>query len=223
MIIIFTSFITSCSTVPPPKPFNTESSGLAIYLELEPPISIFNMTKEPTRVYFVRLDEGEEQYSLSKNNIIPSNYSKDGYAYLFNAEPGRYIAVAAYSYAVNTEQRTKADFYSFLPSDLVTLTTIELKPGQLEFMGGFLVKESIGLKGADDVQKHYFSLMFPSENIDASSKLSSVVMSNMFKKQGVVHYKGKLLESRKDMKEYSKFKSHLKNNFEKSTWLKFVQ
>lgn len=221
IIIVFTFVVASCSTVPPPRPINTESSGIAIYLELEPPISVFNMTKKPNKVYFVRLDESKPKHALIKNNIIPSNYSKDGYVYLLNAEPGRYIVVAAFSFAVNTQQNTKTVFYTFLPADLVSLTTIETKAGELVFMGGFIVKESIGLKGSDDLQKHYFNLMFPNENIDTSSKLSSAVLSSLFKKQ--VYYKGALLESRQNMKEYSKFKSHIKNSFEKSTWLKFVQ
>src|SRR5882672_9262047 len=68
-----------------------QSSGLGIDVTLTAPVGIFS--NRPTQIYFAKID-GEG--GILQQSIIRSNYVKDGRAYLLNAQPGGYVAVAAF-------------------------------------------------------------------------------------------------------------------------------
>lgn len=222
LIIMLISLVSCASITPAPQPKSKESSGIAIYLEFEPPISVFGIKIKPNKVYFVKLNEEESDTSLSKNTLISSNYNQDGYVYLLNASPGRYAAVSATHVAENRQQHTTATFYTYFPENLINATIVNIRPNKITFMGGFLVKESIGLNDADDLQKHYYKLMFPKSDIGGSSDVASLVLSGMFRHHNDISYRAELLESRQNKMENKKYLDHANNIFKKSAWLNFV-
>ncbi|MCH9044609.1 MAG: hypothetical protein IIA40_00720 [SAR324 cluster bacterium] len=78
----------SCLTAPPPANSDSAAIGIAVTLGLG--------DSTPKLVYFVRLTDSAnliEQIEVSR-----SNYSRGNRAYLLNARPGRYVAVAASVY-----------------------------------------------------------------------------------------------------------------------------
>jgi hypothetical protein len=122
---------------------------------------------ETHRAYFVRLEEGGDP--LSQPTLIPSNYFEDGYAYLLNARPGRYAAVAV---ALLKEGGTTHDGFTYpsieritlLPADAIRGTLVEVDPGSGAFMGAWTLSDPTWTQMADDeaadaAQRHYFRLM----------------------------------------------------------------
>ena len=83
----------SCLTAPPPA--DNDSAGIGIAVT---ELGLGDWT--PKLVYFVRMTDSEnliEQVEVSR-----SNYSRGNRAYLLNARPGRYVAVAASVYVQRT-------------------------------------------------------------------------------------------------------------------------
>jgi hypothetical protein len=136
------------------------------------------------RVYFVRVEEGDDP--LSQEVLIPSNYFEDAYVYLLNARPGHYAAVAvAWLHEGGPTQTATMPIgggggfsgsasYSYtpppvedvtlLPENAIQGTLVEVKPGSVAFMGEWVLskpwlKEIGGDDDADAAQRHYFRLM----------------------------------------------------------------
>jgi len=88
--ILFASGVSlalACAGPPPPvqAPANESAALIAIKVALD-------KEGETERLYFVRLEDGE---TVIQDEVVSSNYFEDGYVYLLNAKPGRYVAVAA--------------------------------------------------------------------------------------------------------------------------------
>lgn len=77
--------------VSPPAPANTESAAISIIIEKQ--WSAGGSKENSHRVYFIRWNDSDDP--TKQNDIIESNYHRDGRVYLLNAKPGRYSAVAA--------------------------------------------------------------------------------------------------------------------------------
>jgi hypothetical protein len=132
----------------------------------------------------VRVEEGGDP--LSRQALIPSNYSEDGYVYLLNARPGRYAAVAAALLRGGGGTQTTTipigggggfsgsagvsftpgptERITLLPGDEIQGTLVEVKPGSVAFMGEWKLSESLLKKIGDDddadaAQRHYFRVM----------------------------------------------------------------
>jgi hypothetical protein len=146
---------------------------------------------ETERLYFVRVEEGEP---LTQNEVVSSNYFEDGYVYLLNPEPGRYVAVAAAKLTqaghapgpamvpVGGGVSVGASFnpgpresVTFFPASVVQGTFIEVRPGSVAFMGAWVLSTpwSPGIgDDADAVQSHYSRLM-EHQGIGTSHRLGS--------------------------------------------------
>ena len=181
---------------PPPTPEDSKSAGLALHLDARGPITVFRHKVD--HVLFVEVDE-EQGDSLLRSNIFYSNYSNDGYFYLLNPPPGRYIAVAGvgtreglplssppkrdtFTGKIETSPVDLTTSISFSDSiyfneELVRRTEVTVQPGSLTFMGEFLVHTSVLKRVVDPVQAHYFRLLQPGES------------TNWFV-QGLLHYAG---------------------------------
>lgn len=175
-IILLSIVFSSCAgTLPPPQPIDHRIAGIAIHITESPPAGIW-FKRIPGRIYFIRLEDGASD-SYIKHSVIASNYSKDGYIYLLNVPPGRYAAVASYTRVPTTDYNY--NYSTYYSRELVKLTEIEVKSGEIAFMGRFLINQAMtnslaatlvpveGLQGAEDVQLHYFRLISPgAENRD---------------------------------------------------------
>jgi len=95
---LFSALLVACeSAAPQPEPIDPESAGLGIALAMTETLGPLRKdTVQPEIVLFVRLEPGDELERLSEARVlIPSTFVRGDYAYLLNAIPGRYVAVAA--------------------------------------------------------------------------------------------------------------------------------
>ncbi|MCP4591696.1 MAG: hypothetical protein GY842_13230 [bacterium] len=125
------------------------------------------------QAYFVRVGDGEDPFSAE--NVIFSNYSRNGQIYLLNAKPGRYFAVAAkrcyVQFNINIMINTGSSNVSGTPmerrvyfsEEMILQTETIVSPGTLTFMGEYEVNTSTRKKKKPfgRVQAHYHQLISP--------------------------------------------------------------
>lgn len=104
-------------------------------------------------VFFVKVEEDGDM--LRATEIIPSNYTSKKQVFLLNAEPGRYVAVAAFVEADGSLPSSNVYF----AGEMIPGTEVSLKAGQAVFMGKIVVKVKAGMKNADEAQAHYAKLI----------------------------------------------------------------
>jgi tetratricopeptide (TPR) repeat protein len=99
------------------------------------------------KVYFIRMDADAEPYAVADRvwpnyswkeqeslayrarNLVESNFSEKGDVYLFNAEPGRYVAVGAIL-VYDTAGQTVA-FQGLFSTEIVARTEVTVTPGRM--------------------------------------------------------------------------------------------
>ncbi len=184
--MLLSGVLLACATPPPPEGSN--SSGLALLLNARSLVSIFPARVE--QVLFVRLDESRDDPILG-TSVFYSNYSDDGYFYLLNPPPGKYVAVAAVTTTtpyvpeapapefgkdgkLNTDTPPghrpwgspapgSFDQAIYFDEDFVRQTEVTARPRSLSFMGEFVVHTS-ALRSPDTLQAHYYRLLQPGES-----------------------------------------------------------
>jgi len=182
-----------CATSQPiPELSQPQSSGLGIDMTLKAPIGLFSSS--PDDVYFVKID-GEG--SLHHQQIVRSNYSKGGRVYLLNAQPGRYVAIAA-SF-LRPSGSTGSRFTTHFLKELVQQTEVTVRENELVFMGSYVVKSSMWRHGTDGV---------------LTNSMSVVLMSNA----GEYLYRGTLLERKNDEEAHREFFRKAKEDLAGSGW-----
>jgi hypothetical protein len=192
-----------CATTQPiPEVSQPQSSALVIDLTLKAPIGI--VSNKPDQIYFARID-GEE--GLLQQQIIRSNYVKDGRAYLLNARPGTYVAVGAFF--SQYIQPSSATYRTYFSRELVEHTKVTVREGEFAFMGSYIVDESFGLDGADEVQNHY-------KNVIAPGAPTSVFITSFTRDY---HYRGILRERKADDKTRNEFLQKAKGDLAGSGWV----
>jgi hypothetical protein len=146
-----------CSSIvaPPPAP---QSAHIGIALSSRTLIQLKLFEQKITAIYFVRLEEDQNGF-ISKFPPIPSNAKSGNRFYLLNAQPGRYVAVAALKPPVvggNAGGTGSVGYVNSTPGSyvvfskpLVALTEVKAEPGRLVFMGNFLVKAYVRLSEPD--------------------------------------------------------------------------
>jgi hypothetical protein len=179
--IAFGAVLALACAGPPPVPPANEGAGLIAIKVVRDGLG---GGLETHRGYFVRVEEGGDP--LSRQVLIPSNYSGDGYVYLLNARPGRYAAVAAARLSTGGETQTATmpvgggggfsgsagvsytpgptERITLLPGGAIQGTLVEVKTGSVAFMGEWKLNEPWFKKIGDDddadaAQRHYFRMM----------------------------------------------------------------
>lgn len=182
--------LSACATVrqPIPELSHSRSSGLAIEVILRVPIGFISAT--PERIYFAKIDgNGPGRYQ-----VIPSNYSKDVRAYLLNAQPGSYVAVAALSLLGTTR------IITHFSSDLVEQTEVIVRENEFAFMGSYRVDLSVGL---DHEQ-------------GAPANWTNAALMGL---AGEYHYRGTLLERKNDEQARTQFFRNAREDLAGSPWV----
>ena len=106
-------------------------------------------------VFFVRVEDDNDVFNAE--SVIRSNWTVKKHIYLLNAEPGRYVAVAA-----NTEVHSGGTFTDLISEDTIPLTEITVVPGRVVFMGHLVLKGAgRKLSEVDPAQAHYLHLIRP--------------------------------------------------------------
>lgn len=156
------------------------SGSIGVTLRSRPPAKI-GPGLSAVQVFFVKLEDGSEAFSATE--LIPSNYSNKRQVYLLNADPGRYVAVAAglrntkgqkkvtlakakigkVGVSVSTSFDTGSDFSDFFSMAMISETEVTVVPQEMVFMGEYLASTSTKIKRADAAQAHYFRLLLPGE------------------------------------------------------------
>jgi hypothetical protein len=114
-------------------------------------------------IIFVRLQaDGQNR----QGKLLASNHLVNGYAYLFNASPGRYAAIgfgASGTFATKLGGGIRFPYNSmmiwFFPESMVDETTITVEPSGVAFMGEFEVSGNLQFDDADDTQIHYANFL----------------------------------------------------------------
>lgn len=118
-------------------------------------LSIFR--NKPEVVYFVKLDEKDENNLGAK--LIPTNYTRGDYAYLINALPGKYAAVASFF------TQTENSYNTFYDAALIQSSVIEVGPNQIVYAGNFIIENQMKNlyqnieQNGDRAQLHYYNLL----------------------------------------------------------------
>ena len=215
LAVLATITLGGCATVPVPPLRGSESSGLGIVVTLRAPIGIFGAT--PSVVYFAKVDNDD---GLLQQQVVRSNYSNDNRLYLLNAPPGSYVAVAAFfsrapvpagppppgvSVTVGVGRTAYTTYFS---KDLVEQTRVNVGERDFAFMGGYVVDQSVGLESADPVQIHYSNLIAP-----GAAKAGFLHLLS-----GDYHYRGTVLEAKKDEQSRSEFFRNAKQDLSEGGW-----
>jgi hypothetical protein len=152
MLVIFTI---ACGV---PKnlrvPENKESSIIGISVKTIT-LSIFRNKAEV--VYFVKLDEKDE--NNIGNKIIATNYARGDYAYLINAKPGKYAAVASLFF------QTEESYNTFFDAAAIQASIVEVGPNQVVYAGDLVIENQMKNlyqnieQNGDKSQLHYYSIL----------------------------------------------------------------
>ena len=137
---------------PLPQP-NPLRGTIGVTIRAIPPAKIGKMTA--VQIHFVRQAEGED--ILDSDYVISSNYSNKKQVYFLNAKPGRYVAVAARFAAAGNGFK----YEGFFSKDMLSETEVTVIPGEMTFMGDFLLNTSTKMGEADPVQSHFYRLISP--------------------------------------------------------------
>jgi hypothetical protein len=214
-VVFIALILGGCATTQPiPELSQPQSSGLGIEVTLK---GLLGISAKPDQVYFAKVD-GEDGFL--QQQIIRSNYSKDGRAYLLNARPGTYAAVAVFfaragapagppsrgfSISVGTG---RSGYTTYLSKENVEGTKVTVRENDFVFMGSYVVDQSVGLEGADGVQVHY-------KNVIAPGASTNILLMGL---SGDVHYRGTLIERKNDEMSRNEFLLRAKEDLAGSAW-----
>ncbi len=200
-VVFVLIFLAGCATTQPiPEASQPQSSAIAIDVLVKSPLGI--SSHDPVQVYFVRIEGAD---GLMQQSIIRSNYVKDSRAYLLNARPGTYVAVASMFLAPVVQRGT---YMTYFPQNVLELSRVIVREGEIAFMGIYVLGTSVGLDGADAVQTHYKNVIAPGQ--------STGVLSMGF--SGAVHYRGALLEHKSGEQGRKEFIQKAKDDLAGSGW-----
>ena len=184
-----------------PDLLQPQSSGLAIQVTLKAPVGIFS--NSPSQIYFAKID-GEG--GMLQQSIIRSNYVKNDRAYLLNAQPGTYAAVAAFFLRAVGTGRTR--YTTYFSKELTEQTKVTIGTNDFVFIGNYVVDQSVGLAGADAVQLHYQNVISPGATTGGFLHLMG----------GDYHYRGTLIERKYDDQTRNEFVRNAKEDLAGSGW-----
>lgn len=201
---VVAALVAGCATNQPiPHVTRPDGAVVAIQLNVADPSNIGS--HDPAQVYFAKIDN---QDGILQQQFIRSNYVTDNRAYLLNARPGTYVAVASLFRA----PVSPATYTTYFPRDLVEQTKVTVHEHEFAFMGSCIVDSSVGLGGADAVQTHYKNVIAPSVNTGMLSMAFS----------GEVQYRGTLRERKNDAHSRSAFFRQAKEDLKGSDWTALV-
>ena len=219
--ILSVLLIAGCASMPVPKMEDSQTSAIGIQIETQAPIGIIN--RKPDRIFFVQIDhEGD----IRQNQVIPSNFAKDGRIYFLNARPGTYAAVAAFrsqsglpfgpapqpgvsvSVAIG-----KTGYTTYFSKDLIEATKVKVGRGEFVFMGNYVVNQEVGLKDAEPIQNHYAELIAPGSSKTGFGHLLS----------GDYHYRGTVSEGKRDKAAKAEFAKRSTEDLAEGGWAQIIK
>lgn len=173
-----------CLSIVSPAPVPESAHiGIALSSRISTPLTLIE--QNITAVYFARLDDEQNSF-ISKFPPILSNAKLGNRFYLLNAQPGRYVAIAALEPpsmgrnaggpgSVGYVNSTLGSYVVF-SKPLVALTEVKAEPGRLVFMGSFLMKAYVKFNEPDPDEVQVDTIFHkpretPSYNLGSVSKV----------------------------------------------------
>ena len=210
--------LASCAAAPP-APSSPDSAGLAIRVNVRAPVRLFS--QDPEQVLFVRLSG--EGGSFTSGEVLPSNYEDGGYLYLLNAPPGTYVAVCCFKdmepapagpapagFSVSFRPGS-TNYTTYFPEDLIRETQVTVRPGQIAFMGDFVVDQNLGLEEGDPTQRAYYA-RFGGGDADENFLMNAL--------GGDYHYRGSKHESEHGATAQADFVESANSSLVEAGWSK---
>ena len=117
------------------------SAGLVIAVDLHETVPAV----APDKMYFVRLDDSGNNRSGAQ--ILATNWNQGNRGYLFNVQPGTYIAVAA-----DFEGGKKRAFFT---EEIMNATKVTVAPGKLYNMGYYDISLIQFQNRYNSIESHY--------------------------------------------------------------------
>ena len=200
-VFLFSAGLVACESSRPqphwPEPIDAQSAGLGVSLCMTETLgSLRKDTIQPDLVLFVRLEDGEEVQDLTKERVlIPSTFVRAGYAYLLNASPGKYAAVAAvYGEdvepifvklgSVNVGSHVTMRFglelfgdkivhRNYFSQAMIAKSVTTVAAGSFAFLGSFAADQSFRFGDADELQMHFMRAV-EGEGVERSGLLQDI-------------------------------------------------
>jgi hypothetical protein len=101
----------------------------------------------------------DEADSVRQYQIIPSNCSRRGRAYLLNAQPGTYVAVATFVLQGQSMGGPSTRFTTYFSRELVEQTKVTVRENVFEFMGAYVVDNAVGLDRTEGEGTNYANVL----------------------------------------------------------------
>lgn len=139
--------------VPPPTIRDSQSAAIGISMGVTAPVPLFRF--RPDKVYFVTAERKEDLYTQGR--MVESNYVKFNRAYLLNAPPGYYVAVAAHHKIES--RKTTYHYKTFFTQEVVERTAVSVDPGAIAYMGDYVVNQAGDLTNPDEAQINFMPLV----------------------------------------------------------------
>ena len=201
-VFLFSALLVACESAQPqrqrlPEPIDAESAALGISVCMTETLGLLSKdTIEPDIVLFVRLEDGEELKDLSKKRVlIPSTFVRGDYAYLLNASPGKYVAVAAL-YGEDLGPTTvklgtakvgshvtvtfhlelssgKVVHRNYFSREMIEASTTTVAAGSFAFLGNFEADQAFRFGEADELQVHFLHVL-EGEGVDRKELLADI-------------------------------------------------
>ncbi len=116
-----------------------------------------------------RSDKDED--ILAAKSVISTDFYKGRSVYYLNADPGRYVVVAAMIEIVSGQGITGApnteSVLIFLDKETIPQTEVEVVEGQMTFLGDILLELDQKIDRTDEAQMHYHWLIDPGIDEDS--------------------------------------------------------
>jgi hypothetical protein len=170
-VILLLVLVSAGCVTPTPHPPPRESPDLSV---IGVSVNRAGWGSQPEQyAYFVRLEDRASGFSPVP---IRSNFAWDGYVYLFNARPGRYVVVVAGrdtqtsmssgpmgigAVSFSTSMSGQTIICHYLPKTLIEKTVVSVGSGEWVFMGEIVPDQAVDWEVADDVQRHYLGVLAP--------------------------------------------------------------
>jgi len=201
--------LAACAGTPqgvPDRLAQTSPQGAALVIDVRIKVPMGSGAPDPVQVFFAKIDNAD---GLMQQTIVRSNHVKDGRAYLLNARPGTYVAVASVFINPGLGARTYTTYFS---RAAVECTKLAVGEGEVAAMGSCLLGTSTGFDRADDVQAHY-------KNVIAPGQATGVLAMGF---GGPVHYLGSLTECRADVQGRKDVLNKARGDLAGSAWATLI-
>ena len=158
----------------------------------------------------------------TQGRVVQSNYIKGDRAYLLNAPPVYYVAVAAYH--ITQSNQSTYRYMTFFTQEVVELTAVSAGPGTIVYMGDYSVHQAVDLINPDEAQLSFMPLIDRTALLrlgGTKEAIMAAVVAGMA--GGGFQYSGLLGEASRDMRTEAAFLDKAMDDLREGGWSGIVQ